>query len=116
MKKKIADLWCDALESGMYPQGKNCLESSQGYCCLGVLCVLAAEHGVNVKTDLYESNTVSKRISGETLDSQPNVMQWAGLHTDDGKLSDCMTLASINDEGFTFHQIAVTIRKHWRTL
>lgn len=32
--------WVEALRSGEFPQGKNALKTQDGYCCLGVACVL----------------------------------------------------------------------------
>src|SRR5688572_27057198 len=36
--KFAREYWVPALRSGKYKQGKSCLKSSVGYCCLGVLC------------------------------------------------------------------------------
>jgi hypothetical protein len=40
----LAKKWVEALRSGKYEQGKNKLRSNDGkqFCCLGVLCQLAA--------------------------------------------------------------------------
>jgi hypothetical protein len=48
MKKEIAELWIKALESGKYKQIRRQLANKDGYCCLGVLCELAIENGVEV--------------------------------------------------------------------
>lgn len=43
MDAKLKELWLAALRSGEYPQTMYTLKNSQGYCCLGVLCHVAAE-------------------------------------------------------------------------
>lgn len=44
MDAKLKDLWLKALRSGEYEQGKDSLkDETGGYCCLGLLCHLAAE-------------------------------------------------------------------------
>lgn len=40
--------WVEALRSGEYVQGKQCLQSEGRYCCLGVLCVVA---GIGIGRD-----------------------------------------------------------------
>jgi hypothetical protein len=47
LTKEVMDKWIAALRSGQYNQGRGKLKSSNGYCCLGVLCdVLPSEAGV----------------------------------------------------------------------
>lgn len=43
MDAKLKELWLAALRSGEYPQTTYTLKDRQGYCCLGVLCHVAAE-------------------------------------------------------------------------
>ena len=31
--------WCEALRSGKYNQGHQTLQSTTGFCCLGVACI-----------------------------------------------------------------------------
>lgn len=38
VNKARIELWCEALESGRYPQGGGVLRNRVGYCCLGVAC------------------------------------------------------------------------------
>lgn len=46
METKLKGLWLDALRSGDYRQTQNTLKDNDGYCCLGVLCHVAAEAGL----------------------------------------------------------------------
>lgn len=44
--EEVMELWIEALRSGEYKQTKEKLKSkSGGFCCLGVLCDLAAKDG-----------------------------------------------------------------------
>lgn len=43
MDAKLKGLWLAALRGGEYQQTTYTLKDSQGYCCLGVLCHVAAE-------------------------------------------------------------------------
>jgi hypothetical protein len=43
MDAKLKADWVKALRSGEYKQGKDCLKSDFGHCCLGVLCEISGE-------------------------------------------------------------------------
>ena len=43
--KEVLELWVKALESGEYKQGHQLLNKDNEFCCLGVLCDLAAKDG-----------------------------------------------------------------------
>lgn len=38
--------WLDALRSGTYEQTRERLRDGDGFCCLGVACDIAAQHGM----------------------------------------------------------------------
>jgi hypothetical protein len=119
MKKKIAKLWAKALRSGKYKQIKGQLANKDGYCCLGVLCELAIENGVKV----------SRKKVGKTIlfDGQKDVlpksvMKWAGIKSSTGifhfelknnREFDGICLAYLNDNGYSFKNIAHIIKKYW---
>lgn len=47
MDPGVKALWLEALRSGKYEQGNSVLRTADGkYCCLGVLCDIAAMNGV----------------------------------------------------------------------
>lgn len=99
--------WIKALTSGKYKQSEGHLEFDGGYCCLGVACKVAEENGI--KLEYYD-----KEISGKCLTSQPNVKDWLGLTTSDGKFYEedyCTSLAELNDSGIPFKKIADSIKE-----
>lgn len=107
----------DALRSGKYPQAKGHLRTEQGYCCLGVMCAVAdddpqLDDGQDYRTrngaidvlpssicralGLTNQNPAVVDVNGEKLFTQAHSYgyEWP------------LTLAWLNDEGFTFDQIA----------
>jgi hypothetical protein len=46
MNSEIKKAWVEALRSGEYEQGFGALNITGKYCCLGVLCDLAAKRGM----------------------------------------------------------------------
>ena len=108
MKEVVKDMWLQALRSGHYKQGKGYLCSDGEYCCLGVLCDIAAMHGIIVKEKLdYYGNF------NEVLPKK--VMKWAGLEDENPTVlfEDCdVNLAELNDGiSCSFKSIANIIEK-----
>lgn len=79
MKADIRTRWISALRSGEYQQGTGALRTDGGFCCLGVLCDIAAKDGFGrwagdeddgafIVNDTRESGTLPKEVR-----------QWAGL-------------------------------------
>jgi hypothetical protein len=121
MHDNIRKQWVDKLRSGEYPQGRQVLRTREGeFCCLGVLCELAVEQKVIPEPTLsyggayfYHDDKVD-----DAFDSwlPPSVRKWAGLQTDEVKLTKpqrtpqdsllVTTLTGMNDKGCTFAQIA----------
>jgi hypothetical protein len=91
MNKKIAEKWAKALKSGKYKQGKHMLqEGDNSYCCLGVLCKIAPPELVKL--------TPSGYVVGGDLNAQQAVMQWAGIKTDQCRISKLgVSLVQMND-------------------
>ncbi len=44
-REELVQEWLVALRSGEYTQAHGSLRTDTGYCCLGVVCDLAARHG-----------------------------------------------------------------------
>lgn len=121
MYTHIKERWIAALRSGGYPQDREQLRSSEGYCCLGVLCDLHAEDtGTSWSIDdtygCYEYGGTSTYITEE-------VAVWAGLTVTGCLLSrpngeyDVIVghgpATAMNDElGLEFRQIADEIEQH----
>lgn len=103
MKRQIKKLWVAALRSGEYRQGKNQLRTGKGstvkHCCLGVLEDLAIKAGVR------KSFPVKAAVLTD------DVLEWAGL-PDGSPLAGGKCLASENDFGESFKQIANRIEKY----
>ena len=112
MKKEIADLWANALESGEYKQTDGQLRHGDKFCCLGVLCNLHAQTHPEIASKQKDDSYMKQ---DEFLPK--TVMKWAGIKTDDGDYS-CYseTLVGLNDAGVKFQEIAQIIRDNWEKL
>lgn len=80
--------WIAALRSGNYQQGRHVLNSSDGLCCLGVLCDLAVKAGVthwDAPGPITDSTGVVydavRRCDNEIGILPAPVQEWAGLET-----------------------------------
>lgn len=114
MKPEIAKLWVEALRSGKYKQTKNKLATSEGFCCLGVLCDVAVKNGLSMEVE--ESGIIAGRRctiyagSGTYLPSV--VREWSGIKSSAGEYGpgyESRCLSDDNDRGDTFEMIASTI-------
>lgn len=124
MNPEIKAQWVAALRSGEYWQGQGRLAAATeesdpeiSYCCLGVLCDLAVKAGVDVTVETDGSG--GKTFDGGRDFPPPKVLEWSGLedhqwglpqavYFDDNQFDD---LASLNDNGATFDQIADIIEE-----
>ncbi len=131
MKPEVKEAWVKALRSGEYKQTKGFLKDDEGYCCLGVLCDVYDKQEVSLgesrwevvpehKGLLYGEETVVKghyRYQDQPEILPYDVKEWAGLKSrspsfvDDTQVNK--TLAVLNDDGYTFNQIADVIEKHF---
>lgn len=120
MNPEIKAKWIAALKSGEYEQGRGglALQAVCGdvrYCCLGVLCDLAAKEGVvNAEWSGREG-----WYGGNASYLPSSVALWAGI--EDGLRSDAhnpripslgVSLAELNDGVVTFDRIAEIIEEH----
>lgn len=102
MKADIKEKWVSALRSDEYVQGIGQLHACGNFCCLGVLCDLhAKETGGKWDTGLY---------LGEVCFLPIAVVDWAGLDLVCPAVTfehnEGVTLATLNDNGKTFKEIA----------
>lgn len=124
MKKEIAAAWVKELRSGKYNQGREQLVSANDqFCCLGVLCNMAAKKGVGewemgkkVKLWFYKAGKTS---SNSFLPAE--VIKWAGMSHADGDGSwktenGYHCLSDMNDSGKKFSEIADVIERNWEFL
>lgn len=92
------DVWLKALRSGEYPQTKGVLRSTNGFCCLGVYEEISGTHWHQVN-----------HVSGAPVfadDAGGTTMPWIDLFPFPISIMVMNFLASSNDEGLTFNQIA----------
>jgi len=128
MRAEIKDKWVAALRSGEYVRTRETLRDDYGFCCLGVLCDLYIEESQNVTEEQrsYWNNGHEFMVAKDP--EQPgggyyenavlpdSVMNWAGMKTTDGSISKDICLASLNDQGMEFEQIADVIENEWEGL
>jgi hypothetical protein len=131
MKKKIADMWVQALRSGEYKQGRTALcrvyeDGSKTYCCLGVLCDLYQKNRAkNKKKKLNEKILPSSDCHNLTCFNDSSgvlpleVKTWAGMFSPYGEhtFGKCTSLMAMNDSnGNPFTKIADYIEKSYKEL
>ena len=144
MKREIADKWVAALRSGEYKQARETLacDARTKHCCLGVLCELAIEDGVEmdvaeieaeIEMDEVESTARTYILfAGEAGGLPATVQHWADVKSrdawvlkdaiDDSLLDrlpqeyqrgEKVSLAMLNDHGVEFGDIADIIDERW---
>jgi len=113
MKQEIANQWTAALRSGQYTQGGGQLrKANDSFCCLGVLCDLYANSGVNPEAEW--SGEYGTAFLGQAFSLPPTVAEWAGITQRNPAVDESLsishelgrTLADINDNGVPFDKIA----------
>lgn len=132
MHEQVKELWTEALRSGKYTQTTGALRRVRdgvnenveppepvkaGFCCMGVLCDISDRHTWS-EPGLNDGAADYMGFSGVL---PPDVMDWAGLNSEDGILSGGPdtgneNLVSHNDAGSTFAEIADLIDQHWEEL
>lgn len=115
MKKSIAKKWVKELRSGRYGQGtERLVDENDNFCCLGVLCNLAVDEGIGEWVRTYDgwAFKTESEVDGTTLPLE--VMQWAGMTSRNGlpNKKAHTTLASLNDAGKSFKELANIIEEN----
>lgn len=78
MSNRVArDLWVAALRSDKYQQTTGALRNEVGYCCLGVLCEVAIEAGVEIDVGTTENGVTV--YDGNVEHLPESVCKWAGI-------------------------------------
>lgn len=124
MKSGIKDRWIKALESGKYKKGKSRLrvvaDGEDRFCCLGVLCELAIEDGVelSLRTTTWEGDYGFdlSYLYDRNLGSLPDaVVEWAGMSDNYGQFfrSGRTSLVNINDSSATFGPVIKAIEEYF---
>lgn len=138
MNKEIKERWIAALRSGEYSQSSGYLSTDEGYCCLGVLCEIALQDQVVIKTkdsSIDEHFVYTSKIDPVDRDTGVlplAVVAWSGMPNRNPNITSTKeevspnifsefgneynevtaTLAGFNDNGATFEQIADLIEKY----
>jgi hypothetical protein len=112
---EIARLWSAALRSGKYRQGRDYLAKTDAdgvvrYCCLGVLCELAIQAGVELTRRVTATGTVSYDNCQGTLPGV--VVRWADLESDNPRLGVATAVRLNDDQRVSFERIADVVDKH----
>lgn len=110
--------WVEALRSGEYKQGKDFLRVNDTFCCLGVLCDLVGKEQGALWD--YENTINGDRLGmfdGIKEFLPMSVMEVVGLTDDSPSVPTGIedredTLATFNDRGTSFLEIADLIEKH----
>jgi hypothetical protein len=128
MDPKIKPLWLAALRGGEYSQGEGYLNRNGKFCCLGVLCDLAAKAGVDI--DIVEHSVLGED-NATTYDSNwsslpQSVIDWSGVESGGDFPDGVQVVPADMSEGFTgklwelndvaewnFEQIADFIEEHF---
>jgi hypothetical protein len=110
--------WVNALRSGKYQQTNSYLRDSEGYCCLGVACDLYhketgkgkwVEDGGVFNFQLANGRKLSQHLPRSVADWLGIRDEWGSYGEDEGGLFH--SLASRNDDGFSFKEIADIVVK-----
>lgn len=122
MDPEVRRRWTAALRSGEFQQGRGKLAAveetsdERRYCCLGVLCELAARDGVVTVRDGVDWVSYMDNDGPMQINYLPRaVASWAGLSSTNPRIrsinvsGDTPTLSYLNDSGYTFDQIADVI-------
>ena len=111
--------WLTALEDGSYTQTTGALRDAEGFCCLGVACDLYDSDGWDC--DLYPAIGVLPKSVRAHLGLRSDVGHFneAELERADARDIESMicyqkpaSLATLNDRGCSFEEIAGIIRRN----
>lgn len=124
IQKKNREEWIAQLRNGKYKQTKHRLHSSDGFCCLGVLCDITNSNGWKLSTTVPPASTfedVSAMTPSKMRAFEFGLRKSNGLFEPDEaflkvfpKVAQCrawndfrqVALTDLNDEGFSFGEIA----------
>lgn len=118
---EIKAKWITALRSGKYKQTTNTLKAKDGsgFCCLGVLCDLAAADGNGSWKNAEASGIIFQDSieDGSLFYLTPGIVRWAAGQEVNGKFTkefydlkrQLAELSVLNDAGKAFSHIATII-------
>jgi hypothetical protein len=114
MRKEIADLWCEALRSGEFPQGMGYLDKSGKVCILGVLVNLAMCMGVCDFTPVKDKGAFDNELGRVPV----SVKEWAEMYGQNGEIrGEFLNLTWYNDfGGYDFTELADIIEENYERI
>jgi hypothetical protein len=115
VKADIKSRWTAELRSGRFVQGTGALKTEDDtYCCLGVLCQLAIEDGVDIRVTEPKGAVPHYEYDGEGGLLPESVYEWAGLEGPSPYISELNDgLTGLNDGGdHDFNSIASIIDQY----
>lgn len=110
MNTQVKEKWIAALRSNEYKQTQYYLHTSDGYCCLGVLCDLYAKES-NMEWETENDENIQS-FDGKTMVLPKSVINWSGIDTDTTSPSHYVKLTDFNDNGQDFSFIADYIEEN----
>lgn len=122
LKPEIKNMWVEALRSGKYRQGNGALRNEHNeFCCLGVLCDLVAPDkwtesdikGINNEKlyASYDDEGLLPRRIVEQIAVSGSIQRNFTVNLCGGP-DKGVVLSELNDNGYTFNQLADIIEKH----
>lgn len=122
VNKEVLRAWVAALRSGEYQQTNGTLRRDNAFCCLGVLCDIAP----NMEWSEEGARYIGEHVAPDKKVTSPVLLPYGVSYETFGwGLRDpvleivCQegqkycSLAELNDQGFTFEQIADLIEYEW---
>lgn len=99
LNKNLITRWVEALRSGKYTQGKGHLHVDDKFCCLGILCDLAAKDNI-LKDDNgggWHAYGVDKNVAELPKELWADVGMTIEMHTDLITMNDQEQPKSFNE-------------------
>lgn len=119
MNEDVKALWVNRLIEldGKDRQAKGVLRRGDKMCCLGVLCEIAIEQGLDVVVADRGDGTGSLTYDNDPTYLPASVQIWAGIDKHNpfyvDEAGEDIYLAVLNDRGISFKEIAYHIEKEF---
>lgn len=118
MNKEVKNIWTKELRSGQRNQGVLALgyveDGKDKFCCLGVLCEIAAKEGIIVKKTKKEGYAYDDCLTAlpEAVQKWAELGQFTHIKLKEGEAIKYVDITHINDVlGYSFEKIADLIEE-----